>query len=219
MPSLMRSASKQLINILITSGPTSVPIDAMRVITNRSTGEIGRLIANRFSKAGARVTLLEGAITTMTPIEKATRHLKFYTYSELQAALYKELERHYDIIVHAAAVSDFVVKKPSKSKLSSYDNLTLELVPTRKLILDIKKRAPLALLVGFKLESKINKKYILPKVAPLFDQAGCSLVVVNKSDAVGYQAYIMKNDRSTTRAVTSKRALVEMLIKDSLLKL
>jgi len=186
----------------------------MRVITNRSTGEMGRLIVNRFLKAGARVTLLEGAVTTTTPISGAVCLCKFYTYKELQTALNKELKRSYDVIVHAAAVSDFVLQKTFKGKLGSNDKITLELVPAKKLVLDIKKKQPNTMLVGFKLEPDITRGRIMPKVASLFEKAGCDLVVINRSDARGYQAYIMRNDRSTTPIVDSKKKLVEMLINN-----
>ena len=211
----MRSASNKPLSVLITSGPTSVPIDAMRVITNRSTGEMGRLIANNFLKTGSRVTLLEGAVTTTIPV--APTHLKkFFTFAELQTLLNAELARHYDIVIHAAAVSDFEIEKPFKEKLGSNDNLTLRLVPTKKLVLDIKKKQAGVFLVGFKLESSIDKKSIIPKVSSLFDQSRCDLVVINRSDAKGYQAYIMQNDHSTTGTVASKKRLVNMLVRKCL---
>lgn len=218
MPSLKRSVSKKAFRVLITSGPTSVPIDAMRVITNRSTGEMGRLIANCFSEAGMQVTLLEGAVTTAIPV-RPVRLRKFYTYSELQTLLYEELRRPYDIIVHAAAVSDFVPRKNCKGKLASNDKITLDLVPTKKLILEIKKRKPDVFLVGFKLEPDISKKNIFSKVDSLFEQAGCRLAVINRFDVKGYQAYIMKDDRSMTNMVTSKKELVKMLVESCLVSL
>jgi phosphopantothenoylcysteine decarboxylase / phosphopantothenate---cysteine ligase len=218
MRSLVRSASKKPLGVLITSGPTSVPIDDMRVITNRSTGEMGRLIANAFLKIGARVTLLEGAVTTTIPV-KPSRLRKFYTYSELDVLLKKELGQRCDVIIHAAAVSDFIPKKTFKGKLGSGDKMTLELVPAKKLVLTIKKEQPKTWLIGFKFEPSINKAGIIPKVASLFDQAGCSMVVVNKSDVKGYEAYIMHKDHSTTGAVNSKKALVTMLIKECLKKI
>ncbi len=213
MRSLMRSASKKPLNVLVTSGPTSVPIDNMRVITNRSTGEMGRLIANAFLKTGARVTLLEGAVTTTVPV-KPSRLRKFYTYSELDVLLKEELDRRYDVVIHAAAVSDFILKNSFKGKLGSGKELMLELVPAKKLVLTIRNKQPKTLLVGFKFEPSIKKAEIMPKVASLFDKADCNMVVVNKSDAKGYQAYIMKSDRSTTNLVSSKKALVAMLVKD-----
>jgi phosphopantothenoylcysteine synthetase/decarboxylase len=211
----MRSASNRTPRILITSGPTSVPIDAMRVITNRSTGEIGRLIANAFLKIGAQVTLLEGAVTTTVPVKPSRLH-QFYTYTELQAALDEELKRPYDIVIHAAAVSDFILKKSFKGKLGSSDKIILELVPAKKLVLMIKKEQPKTFLVGFKLETSILRPKIMPKVASLFDKASCNMVVVNKSDAKGYEAYMMREDRSTTDTMNSKKALVSMLVKECL---
>ena len=49
--------------VLITCGPTGVPIDTMRIISNLSSGSLGQMIAEDFIKAGAKVTLLEGPVT------------------------------------------------------------------------------------------------------------------------------------------------------------
>ena len=99
--------------VLVTCGPTWVPIDAVRVISNHSTGEMGRLIAAAFVKAGAKVRVLEGPMS----FDDFARKFK--------AACTKK----YDIVVHAAAVSDFKLKTAAKGKLSSGKTLNLRLVP------------------------------------------------------------------------------------------
>ncbi len=210
MPSLKKSAFKG-IRILITSGPTSVPIDDMRVITNRSTGEMGRLIAAYLSNAGASVTLLEGAVTTTALLSKKVNVRKFYFYKELALFLKEELSKKYSIIIHAAAVSDFSLKKTFRRKIDSKKQVNLELQPTRKLINLIKKFAPKSFLVGFKFESKINVQSPFDQIRSLFSDAACDLVVLNENNSIGYKALLVSANRKISSIMDSKKKLIQEL--------
>ena len=57
-----KSQSHKLKNkkVLITAGPTWVPIDNVRVISNTATGETGILLSEKLKNLGAKVTLLLG---------------------------------------------------------------------------------------------------------------------------------------------------------------
>src|SRR3989338_7283903 len=99
--------------VLITCGPTWVPIDGVRVISNRSTGEMGHALARAFLKRKAHVTMLEGPMA----------------FDELKSVLKKEAQKGHDVVIHAAAVSDFKLKTPRKRKISSRKPLVLKLVP------------------------------------------------------------------------------------------
>jgi phosphopantothenoylcysteine decarboxylase/phosphopantothenate--cysteine ligase len=212
---LKRSGFKGL-NVLITSGPTSVPIDEMRVITNRSSGEMGRLIANALAVRGASVTLLEGAVTTSIPAGKIAIR-KFFEFRELAEALREELQKRYDWVIHAAAVSDFELAKPFEGKIASSPSLTLRLKQTRKLVNDIKHLSPRSRLVAFKLEPSLAG--IRTKALGLFEKAKADLLVANSSGPNDYEAFIIRRDGSTTECVKSKKDLVKVLLKeiDSLL--
>ena len=139
--------------ILITAGPTWVAIDDMRIITNGSSGQMGHLLAKECQRAGAEVTLIEGPV--LRPLDnRKIRSLKFNFYDELKTLLDKELKKHYDVIIHAAAVSDYKIERPSKTKIpSGQKSMSLTLVPTEKLIDRIRTKAAKSVLVGFKLKS------------------------------------------------------------------
>jgi phosphopantothenoylcysteine decarboxylase/phosphopantothenate--cysteine ligase len=199
--------------VLITSGPTSVPIDDMRVITNRSTGEMGRLLAAACQKRGAHVTLLEGAVTTGLPLTRGVRKRKFYFFSELEKALKLELGKRPDIVIHAAAVADFALPKIFKGKLSSGDKVKLELVPTKKLVNGIKNSGRPMFLVAFKFEPKLERRYILKKTRVLFNEAKCDLVAANCVKSGQYRACLVLPDGRMSGIVTSKQALVQLLLK------
>jgi phosphopantothenoylcysteine decarboxylase / phosphopantothenate---cysteine ligase len=199
--------------VLITSGPTSVPIDDMRVITNRSTGEMGRLLARAFASKDASVTLLEGSVTTGLALPKDVRVRKFYLFGELEKALRVEFEKKPDIVIHAAAVSDFAMQKSFKGKLSSSDKVRLDLVPTRKLVNGIKRSCPKTFLVGFKFEPVLAPQDVLKKTRTLFGEAKCDIVVANSLQKDRYRACLVFPDGSMSGRVSSKQALVRLLVK------
>jgi phosphopantothenoylcysteine decarboxylase/phosphopantothenate--cysteine ligase len=207
-----RKSAFKALSVLVTSGPTSVPIDAMRVITNRSTGEMGRLLATGWARHGARVTLLEGAVTTSLALPSGITVKKFFFLNDLSVLLDRELDDHYDIIFHAAAVSDFILPKPSASKLPSHKSMTLRLIPGPKLIDRIKARQPAVTLIGFKFEQNITRPATLNKAKDLFRRAGCTMVVLNENSASGYNALILSSNGTISRTLTSRRKLVNELI-------
>ena len=190
--------------VLVTCGATWTPIDDVRVISNVSSGEMGHLIAQAFRQKRRRVTLIEGPVTH-TLIDKKIKIIKYRFFDELARALKQELSKKYDIIVHAAAVSDFKVKGAFKRKISSDKDLTLKLVATPKLIKDIKRLSPESLLVGFKLESNLDPKNVFKQVRSLFTSSGCDLVVANTLKN-GYQGFIVNADGDILNKADNKQS-------------
>jgi phosphopantothenoylcysteine decarboxylase/phosphopantothenate--cysteine ligase len=197
--------------VLITCGPTWVPIDDVRVISNQSTGEMGHLIAHEFILQRAKVTLIEGPVTHVFSSRKA-KVVKYNYFDELHKILTEQLNLHYDIVIHAAAVSDFKVAKAFKSKLSSSRLLSLELIPTVKLINHIKTKAPNVFLVGFKLDSKLKVDTIVKETESLFKKAHCNLVVANSVKG-GYKGFIIDKEKNIWLKTDNKRALARGLVR------
>ena len=96
--------------VLITYGSTWIPLDQVRVLSNRSSGKLGQLLTTQFKKEGARITLLEGPVEKPF-LSKGVRVVRFKFYDELLALLKQELDKKYDIILHAAAVADYQINK------------------------------------------------------------------------------------------------------------
>lgn len=198
--------------VLITCGPTWVPIDAMRVISNRSSGALGQQLAEDFSKAGARVTLLEGPVANPLNMN-SVRILKFQYYKEFAALIRKELEHPYDICCHAAAVSDYAMKQPRRTKLSSrLKKLTLTLVPTPKIITQIKRINPDIFLVGFKLESHLTRASAIQKARSLTQNSRCDLTVANSYEGRSYSGFIIGPDMNILAHKRSRAALSRSLV-------
>ena len=199
--------------VLITCGPTWIPIDSTRIISNTSTGRMGHQIAKDFAKAQAKVSLLEGPIKE-TLESKTVCVKKFCYYDEFFLLLKNELKKKYDIIIHAAAVSDYKLEKPFKAKLGSgKKNLKLNLVPTKKPINLIKKLSPDSYLVGFKLESNLTKTLANKKSEGLFQKANCDLVVANYSKGNKYSGYILNRNKNILAHETSRQGISRGLIK------
>jgi len=198
--------------ILITCGPTWVAIDDMRVISNRSTGELGRILAGKLKAAGARVTVLEGPVAE--PLNnRSVRVVKFSFFEELAALLHKELRNRYDAVIHAAAVSDYRPLKKISGKISSgKKRLDLKLVRTPKLIDRIKKISPRTFLIGFKLESDDDTASVIEEAKKLFATARCDLVVANFFSPKGYEAFVLDKKQTLLGKVKGKQELARALV-------
>lgn len=164
--------------VLITAGPTIEYIDPVRVITNQSTGKTGVLLASEFVSAGSKVTMIYGPGTEMPPKGAKVVHVK--TSSQMSEAVKKEMRQKWDIVILAAAVSDYTPEKPSKTKLDSdLSRISLKMKKVPKMINGIKKIQKNVFLVGFKAETGISKEQLIKKAREKIVQADCDLVIAN----------------------------------------
>ena len=112
--------------IVVTAGGTREPIDPVRVITNRSTGKMGYAIAEAARDRGADTTLITAATGIRTPWGVNT--IGVSTVDEMRdATIPASIEA--DILIMAAAISDFRPKNPADTKIKKRSNhdLSLEL--------------------------------------------------------------------------------------------
>jgi phosphopantothenoylcysteine decarboxylase / phosphopantothenate---cysteine ligase len=172
--------------VLITAGPTIEYIDPVRVITNQSTGKTGVLLASEFISAGSKVTLIYGPGTEIPP--RGAKVIRVQTSSEMGDALRKEMRQKLDIVILAAAASDYTPEKPSRTKLNSdLLRIVVKLKRVSKMINDVKKIQNNVFLVGFKAETNISKKDLIKKASEKMDQSGCDLVIANDIGSKRYQ--------------------------------
>ncbi len=161
--------------IVVTAGPTTESIDPIRVLTNLSSGKMGVYIAEEAYRRGADVLLLKGrgAVETNYPIKV----IEFSSSSDLYDTMKKE-SPFADIIIHAAAVSDFTVQS-SVEKLDSYKTIQLSLAPSLKIIDEIKKWNPHCVLIGFKAESGVSENELISGAQTLLQRTHADIVVAN----------------------------------------
>lgn len=177
-------------NFLITSGATREPIDQVRFITNMSTGKTGASLAESLAKSGHKVTYLHGQGALVPNSSMAT--VEYSSFSDLDEKIQGLLkENNFDVVIHAAAVSDFsisAIRSPSlqqdlmaKEKLPSDERLQIELKPNFKILNQIKNysKRSTPLVVGFKLTFTESPSEQQEAVRRLFDGGNVDYVVHN----------------------------------------
>ncbi len=140
------------INILITAGPTYEAIDAVRGITNRSSGKMGYAIAQAAIELGAQVTLVSGPVALAKP---AAAHTVDVTSAAEMLEAVKQHVAHADMFIGVAAVADYRVARQNKQKLKKSDtNFTLELIPNPDILSYVASLPKPPFCVGFAAESE-----------------------------------------------------------------
>lgn len=206
--------------ILITSGATREPIDAVRFLSNVSTGRTGALLAELLAQHGHAITLLHGEAAVLPSAGHIT--LEAFTSTEhLKAQLHRLLATSpFDAVIHAAAVSDYRPAETSAGKLTSYaDELTLRLVPTPKLLPELKRYAaprPLKV-IGFKLTAGASPEERAAAVAKLFAAGTVDALIHNdmddlaSADARPFAAWRPAHPALTSDPLTGTAALATWL--------
>lgn len=101
-------------SVLITAGPTSEPIDPVRVITNRSSGKTGYALARAAWEAGAQVTLISGP--TALPAPYGVTRINVETAQQMHDAVMDQLDGQ-DVFISVAAVADWRVETIATDKI------------------------------------------------------------------------------------------------------
>ena len=167
------------VDVLVTAGPTREPIDAVRFISNRSSGRMGFALATEALRRGARVTLVTGP-TSQTPPWGATV-VEVETARQMFDACIDGLERS-EIVVMNAAVADWRPANERSGKTPKAEvELSLRLEPTSDIAAEIGRRKGSRLLVAFAAETDDVEGHAYAKLA----SKGADLVVANRVAAVG----------------------------------
>jgi len=181
--------------VLVTSGPTSEPLDPVRVLANRSSGKQGHAIAAAAAAAGADVTLVSGPVNLPNPPGVSVVHVE--TAREMLVAVEKALPA--DIAVFAAAVADWRPQQASQNKIKKQGRPpTIELVENPDILATIARRKSgrPPLVVGFAAETD----NVIANAKAKLARKGCDWIVANDvSPATG----IMGGDSNTVHLVTA----------------
>ena len=189
--------------ILVTAGPTVEYIDPVRVVTNLSTGRTGVLLASELVSAGAKVTLVYGPGTATPP--SGAKVIPVKTSKEMFDAVKKEMKKKFDIVILAAAASDYTVEQYSHSKIkSSKKSLVIKLKQAPKIIDYIKKWQKDVFLVGFKAETNLSKKKLEESARKKLREAKADFIIAND---IGSARYKKNPDFNEIMLVNSKKAV------------
>jgi len=159
--------------VLVVAGATTEPIDDVRVVTNRSTGETGVELAKVAYEHGATVELWMGRHEV--PVPPWIPVTSFETTADLARMAAKA---DADITLVPAAVADFAPRK-RKGKIPSREGpLTLDLEPTPK-VLKVLRKGTHKVLVGFKAEAGVGTEELKERAMDLLEESHLDLVVAN----------------------------------------
>ena len=165
-------------NCLVTAGPTFEPLDDVRRLTNFSTGTLGSELANHLVQSGHTVTLLLGEAATYGGTLRAHSIERFTTTTDLHDRLRRLPHPRFDAVFHAAAVSDFrfgriwqptagggLLEPPARKLPTREGALWAELLPTPKIIAELRGWFSRARLIGWKYEVAGSREEAVAKAA------------------------------------------------------
>ncbi|MEN9897705.1 MAG: bifunctional phosphopantothenoylcysteine decarboxylase/phosphopantothenate--cysteine ligase CoaBC [Pseudomonadota bacterium] len=150
------------VNIIITAGATREPLDAVRYITNRSSGKMGYAIACAAQLAGANVTLISG-ITAIAP-PKQCQFIETETAQSMHRAVFENIHQC-DIFIGAAAVADYRPIDVAQKKIKKKDDtLTLTFQKNADILADVAATQSPPFTVGFAAETHDLEHYARDKL-------------------------------------------------------
>ena len=148
--------------ILVTAGGTQESIDPVRYIGNRSSGKMGYAIAEQAARMGAKVILVSAP--TSLPIPSGVDFISVDSAVSMQ----ESVEARYNdvnVVIMAAAVSDFRVLHKAEQKIKKMESMTIELVKNPDILQGLGSKKSHQILVGFAAETEHVIKYGQDKVA------------------------------------------------------
>ena len=138
--------------VLVTAGPTYEPVDAVRGITNLSSGKMGYAVAQAAAEAGAAVMLVSGQTALPTPA--GVERIDVTTAREMHAAVMARVERS-DVFIAVAAVADYHAANPKAQKMKRGNGrISIELEPNPDILAEVAALAKPPFCVGFAAESE-----------------------------------------------------------------
>ena len=161
------------LNAIVTAGPTNEYIDPVRFISNKSSGKQGYEIAKSLSKKGFDTTLISGP--TNLEVDNDINLIKVETAEEMFQATLNNLP--VDVAIFSAAVGDYKVKEPFKTKVKKRDKFNLELEKNIDILNYVSNHNSLRpkLVVGFAAETNNLEDYAKKKL----NEKNCDWIIAN----------------------------------------
>lgn len=148
--------------ILVTAGGTQESIDPVRYIGNRSSGKMGYAVAEQAARMGAKVILVSAP--TSLPIPSGVDFISVDSAVSMQEAV-EACYNDVNVVIMAAAVSDFRVLHKAEQKIKKMESMTIELVKNPDILQGLGSKKSHQILVGFAAETEHVIKYGQDKVA------------------------------------------------------
>jgi phosphopantothenoylcysteine synthetase/decarboxylase len=211
-------------NILITAGSTRGYLDAVRYITNTSTGKLSSEIAYEAMSRGANVTYVYGT-DSLFPVIQDHKEIKssqlklieIETNDDLVKVIREKLKKKkFDAIVHAMAVADYVPARANPNKTPSKKReWLLKLVKTPKVIAIIRDMWPDAQLVGFKLEVNRTKDDLVKTARIFLKKSRANMIVANDYKDISSKrhiAYMVTDYSKIPKSIKGKPKIAKNIV-------
>ena len=209
---------------MITSGPTRGYIDAVRYISNKSTGKLGAAIAMEALRRDVCITFVYGAGSSTPDMALLGKDyarrltlIEIETIDELLLTIQEKLKDvPFDAIIHAMAVLDYAPEKQSEGKIASTkDTLPITLRKTPKVIKQIRTLWPHAFLIGFKLEVGVSRDELVERASASMVESGADFVVANnQNEIVGdkHRAYLINSRKEVESRCETRQDIASNLM-------
>ncbi|MFZ9483374.1 MAG: bifunctional phosphopantothenoylcysteine decarboxylase/phosphopantothenate--cysteine ligase CoaBC [Ilumatobacteraceae bacterium] len=208
------------VHVVVSAGGTREPIDAVRVIANRSSGKQGYAVAAAAAARGARVTIVS---TVDLPVPSGSTIVPVATAAQMQEAM-ERLAPSADVLVMAAAVADFRPVAAAANKLKKDQGAPqIVLEPTPDILAGLGAAKPVGqVLVGFAAETDD----LLANATSKLRRKNLDLIVANDVSApgVGFQhdtnaVTILAADGSVEHVALSDKSHVAAAVLDTVARI
>ena len=210
-------------HVLITAGPTREEIDPVRYLTNRSSGRMGVALALDAYRRGAKVTLVRGPLGYNPFIPAGIDQVSVTSANQMRDIVLAKAAQN-DIVIMAAAVSDFRPLQAAKHKLKKSDGLSrIDLAENNDIIAELGSqrdgRSPF--LVAFSVET--NDDVLTVEARRKLDDKGVDLLVANSAkvafDNKTNQVFILSKDKVVRVANAHKLIIARKILNQVVRKI
>ena len=210
---VLSNSSLKNIAILVTGGPIPSSVDDVRQISNIFTGRLGLTIAKELHFRGAAVLLIQGSKAIQAPAWLPSINVNdIVEYADV--ITHSLTSKQYAAGIFTAAVADFRPNSAVTGKISSNNPLELSLVPTDKIINQVKTNFPDVYMITFKYEHNMTYDELLSKAHNRIEQ-GYPVVVANCGNEKGpggeQIAHLVSSSTKKPQKGTGKLEIAKMI--------
>ncbi|MBN1409834.1 MAG: bifunctional phosphopantothenoylcysteine decarboxylase/phosphopantothenate--cysteine ligase CoaBC, partial [Spirochaetales bacterium] len=212
--------------ILVSAGATIEYIDPVRIITNKSSGLMGMALVREAQRLGAVVTVIAGRMTAAIP--QNAKIIRVETAAQMHDAVISELkEGNYAVFISVAAVGDWTAKEKSEKKIPTRgkSELKLSLVPTHKIIDDVRNTASSIYLVAFRATVGLSEREMIDDAYERLKDCRADLVIANDIgkknagfDVETNEVYIVDNKKNSVHVPLDSKERISEEIFSHILK-
>jgi phosphopantothenoylcysteine synthetase/decarboxylase len=196
--------------VIITAGGTREQIDDVRYIGNFSGGRLGHSLATQYAKLGHQVLLLAPTnVIDRFGLPDGAEYESFTSAESLRDRLLAQTSAR--LVLHAAAVADYMPERTYGKLSSDSDELVLRLKRTPKILPNLRSHfGDTTMIVGFKLLSNVNRSVLMAAAVQQIQASGTNLCVANDLQLIGEEREIHivrpDGDYDTIRGTTENVA-------------